>query len=96
MELAFPLDGSRATLSLAMPEGGSLGFTSIDNYRALAGAASMAKLNIISNELSAHTNSAYGASWAKVLAMAFKRWPSLRRDIILHLSIPGVTDDTSK
>ncbi|KFY05471.1 hypothetical protein V492_08523 [Pseudogymnoascus sp. VKM F-4246] len=81
---AFPLDGMRASLSVDIPEGESLGFTSIDNYRALAGAAGMAKLNIISNELGAYAKSAYGTSWAKVLSTLNPQFAAGVNQNVLH------------
>ncbi|KFY84304.1 hypothetical protein V500_09419 [Pseudogymnoascus sp. VKM F-4518 (FW-2643)] len=80
----FPLDGMRATLSMDIPEGESLGFISIDNYRALAGATGMAKLNIISNELGAYAKSAYGTSWAKVLATLNPQFAAGVNQNVLH------------
>ncbi|KFZ24069.1 hypothetical protein V502_01445 [Pseudogymnoascus sp. VKM F-4520 (FW-2644)] len=82
--VTFPLDGMRATLSMDIPEGESLGFISIDNYRALAGAAGMAKLNIISNELGAYAKSAYGISWAKVLATLNPQFAAGVNQNVLH------------
>ncbi|OBT89036.1 hypothetical protein VE02_02181 [Pseudogymnoascus sp. 03VT05] len=81
---AFPLDGMRAAASVDIPEGESLGFTSIDNYGALAGAAGMAGRNIISNEIGAYAKSAYGTSWAKVLSTLNPQFAAGVNQNVLH------------
>jgi hypothetical protein len=74
----------RAAASVDIAEGESLGFTSIDNYRALAGAAGMAGRNIISNELGAYAKSAYGTSWAKVLSTLNPQFAAGVNQNVLH------------
>ncbi|KAK2763925.1 hypothetical protein FQN54_009544 [Arachnomyces sp. PD_36] len=61
------LDGMKISTVVDIPEGESLGFTSIDNYRSIAGAAGMSQTNIISNEACAYEAAAYMTTWAKVL-----------------------------
>ena len=61
------LDGMKMIRELDIPEGESLGFKVLDNYRAIAGAAGMSGRNIISNEAAAYEEGAYMTTWAKVL-----------------------------
>ncbi|KAF3024971.1 hypothetical protein E8E14_013789 [Neopestalotiopsis sp. 37M] len=61
------LDSMRLAMGLDIPEGESLGFKVIDQYRVLAGATNMAGLNALSNELGAYSKAAYGTTWRKVL-----------------------------
>ncbi|KAJ0289923.1 hypothetical protein CBS470a_004136 [Colletotrichum nupharicola] len=61
------LDSMRIATTLDIPEGESLGFQVIDDYRVLAGANSFAGVNFISNELGAYNKAAYATTWAKIL-----------------------------
>ncbi|KAI8170339.1 hypothetical protein K4K49_010136 [Colletotrichum sp. SAR 10_70] len=61
------LDSMRIATTLDIPEGESLGFQVIDDYRVLAGANSFAGVNVMSNELGAYNKAAYATTWAKIL-----------------------------
>ncbi|ETS73496.1 hypothetical protein PFICI_14442 [Pestalotiopsis fici W106-1] len=61
------LDSMRLATGLDIPEGESLGFKVLDQYRTLAGATNMAGLNVLSNELGAYSKGAYATSWRKIL-----------------------------
>ena len=57
---------SSATL-LDVPEGESLGFKNLDDYRVLASARDMAGGELLSCEAAAYANGAYSTTWNKVL-----------------------------
>lgn len=65
----FPMDGVSVIPDIDIPEGESLGFSEgIDNWRAMAGANNMAQKTLLSNELGAYPELAYGTSWKRVIS----------------------------
>lgn len=59
----IPTDSMSAAAKLDIPEGESLGFANMGDWRALAGAANFANLNIVSNEACAFLNLPYQMGW---------------------------------
>jgi hypothetical protein len=55
----LPTDASMASAAIDIPEGESLGFKNLGDYRTLAGAANMKGLRLMSNEACAFAASAY-------------------------------------
>lgn len=59
----LPTDAMSASAAISIPEGESLGFKNMGDYRSLAGAANMMGLNLISNEACAFAGAAYSVTW---------------------------------
>ena len=59
----LPTEAMAAAAAIDIPEGESLGFKNMGDYRSLAGAANMKGLNLISNEACAFAASAYTVTW---------------------------------
>jgi hypothetical protein len=59
----LPTDAMRASAAVDIPEGESLGFKNMGDYRSIAGAANFAGLKVMSNEAGALANSAYTVTW---------------------------------
>ncbi|KAH9238540.1 hypothetical protein K456DRAFT_1935729 [Colletotrichum gloeosporioides 23] len=78
------LDSMRIATTLDIPEGESLGFQVIDDYRVLAGANSFAGVNFISNELGAYNKAAYATTWAKILGTVNPQFASGLTHNVLH------------
>ncbi|MFI1993388.1 glycosyl hydrolase [Actinoplanes sp. NPDC020271] len=60
-------DAIRSATLLDVPEGESLGFKNLDDFRVLAAARDMAGRRILSCEAAAYANGAYSTTWNKVL-----------------------------
>ncbi|MEV6345506.1 glycosyl hydrolase [Actinoplanes sp. NPDC051851] len=60
-------DAIRSATVLDVPEGESLGFKNLDDFRVLAAARDMAGKRILSCEAAAYANGAYSTTWNKVL-----------------------------
>lgn len=60
-------DAIRSATLLDVPEGESLGFKNLDDFRVLAAARDMAGRKILSCEAAAYANGAYSTTWNKVL-----------------------------
>jgi hypothetical protein len=60
-------DAISSAAILDIPEGESLGFHNLDDYRCLAGGRDMGGRRILSNELGAYAGGAYNTAWDKVL-----------------------------
>ncbi|GAA1652842.1 glycosyl hydrolase [Actinoplanes couchii] len=60
-------DAIRSATLLDVPEGESLGFKNLDDFRVLASARDMAGGRILSCEAAAYANGAYSTTWNKVL-----------------------------
>ncbi|KAI8245880.1 hypothetical protein K4K55_000145 [Colletotrichum sp. SAR 10_96] len=78
------LDSMRIATTLDIPEGESLGFQVIDDYRVLAGANSFAGVNIMSNELGAYNKAAYATTWAKILGTVNPQFAAGLTHNVLH------------
>lgn len=63
----LPTDAMGAMAALDIPEGESLQFKNLGDYRSVAGAANMAGLPLLSNEACAFANGAYSTTWQLVL-----------------------------
>ncbi|KAF9886174.1 hypothetical protein FE257_012000 [Aspergillus nanangensis] len=87
------MDGIQSAAEVDIPEGESLGFGAVDNYRSLAGAAVMANLSRVSNELGAYSHAAYATTWAKILATVNPEFVAGVSQNVLHgmsyLDAPG-------
>lgn len=59
----LPTEAMAASAAIDIPEGESLGFKNMGDYRSLAGAANMKGLKLISNEACAFAASAYSITW---------------------------------
>lgn len=60
-------DAIRSAAILDVPEGESLGFKNLDDYRALAGGRDMAGRELLSCEAGAYQGGAYNTTWDKLL-----------------------------
>lgn len=60
-------DAIRSATLLDVPEGESLGFKNLDDFRVLAAARDMAGATILSCEAAAYANGAYSTTWNRVL-----------------------------
>ncbi len=60
-------DAIRSATLLDVPEGESLGFKNLDDFRVLAAARDMAGRKILSCESAAYANGAYSTTWNRVL-----------------------------
>ncbi|GAA2873443.1 hypothetical protein Acy02nite_31170 [Actinoplanes cyaneus] len=60
-------DAIRSATLLDVPEGESLGFKNLDDFRVLAAARDMAGRKVLSCESAAYANGAYSTTWNKVL-----------------------------
>ncbi|KAH0443633.1 hypothetical protein CcaCcLH18_00946 [Colletotrichum camelliae] len=78
------LDSMRIATALDIPEGESLGFQVIDDYRVLAGAKSFAGVNIMSNELGAYNKAAYATTWTKILGTVNPQFAAGLTHNVLH------------
>lgn len=63
----LPTDAMGAMAAVNIPEGESLSFKNLGDYRSLAGAANMAGLRLLSNEACAFAGGAYSTTWQLVL-----------------------------
>ena len=69
-------DSMRAAAILDVPEGGSLGFENLDDYRVLADGRDMAGREILSCEAGAHQGGAHNSTWEKLLTAARTTTPA--------------------
>lgn len=77
-------DGIAAAATADIPEGESLGFEAIDDFRALAGAANMANITRLSNELGAYRKMSYATTWAMILATVNAEFAAGVNQNIIH------------
>jgi hypothetical protein len=61
-------DAVHAAAHLDVPEGESLGFKNLDDYRSLAGGRDLGGRRVLSNESGAFHGGAYGTTWKRMLA----------------------------
>lgn len=79
------LDGIRAAAEVDVLEGESLGFRdNIHNFRSLSGAASMAGITRVSNELGAYDRQAYETTWIKILGTVNPEFVAGVNQNVLH------------
>jgi hypothetical protein len=69
---------------LDIPEGESLGFHNLDDYRCLAGGRDMGGRRILSNELGAYAGGAYNTAWDKVLKTLGGEYAAGVNQTVLH------------
>ncbi|KFA60780.1 hypothetical protein S40285_06318 [Stachybotrys chlorohalonatus IBT 40285] len=62
-----PTDSMSAAAKVDIPEGESLGFKNLGDWRSLAGAANFANINMVSNEAGAFLGLSYQVSWDLLL-----------------------------
>ncbi|KAK2751220.1 secreted protein [Colletotrichum kahawae] len=74
----------RIATALDIPEGESLGFQVIDDYRVLAGANSFAGVNIMSNDLGAYNKAAYATTRNKILETVNPQFAAGLTHNVLH------------
>ncbi|MEV8569562.1 glycosyl hydrolase [Streptomyces sp. NPDC051322] len=79
---------------LDIPEGESLGFKNLDDYRCLAGARDMAGRTILSCESGAYTGGAYNTTWQKFLTTMGGAYAAGVNQTVVHgfsyATVPGV------
>jgi hypothetical protein len=63
----LPADCMSAMAALSIPEGETLEFKNLGDFRSLAGAANMAGLPLLSNEACAFAGGAYPTTWQEVI-----------------------------
>ena len=88
-------DAIRAAAELDIPEGESLGFKNLDDYRSLAGGRNMGGRIILSNEAAAYHSSAYATTWKRVLGTLNPIFAAGVNQTVLHgfayAEAPGAT-----
>jgi hypothetical protein len=79
---------------LDIPEGESLGFKNLDDFRALAGGRDMAGSTILSCESGAYTGGAYSTTWQKFLRTMGGAYAAGVNQTVIHgfsyAALPGV------
>ncbi|MFF6955074.1 glycosyl hydrolase [Streptomyces sp. NPDC008317] len=79
---------------LDIPEGESLGFKNLDDYRCLAGGRDMAGSTILSCESGAYTGGAYSTTWQKFLRTMGGAYAAGVNQTVIHgfsyAALPGV------
>jgi hypothetical protein len=77
-------DAISSAAILDIPEGESLGFHNLDDYRCLAGGRDMGGRRILSNELGAYAGGAYNTAWDKVLKTLGGEYAAGVNQTVLH------------
>jgi hypothetical protein len=77
-------DAIASAAILDIPEGESLGFHNLDDYRCLAGGRDMGGRRILSNELGAYAGGAYNTAWDKVLKTLGGEYAAGVNQTVLH------------
>ncbi|GLY92043.1 glycosyl hydrolase [Actinoallomurus iriomotensis] len=89
-----PTDAIASAAILDVPEGESIGFHNLDDWRSLAGGRDMAGRTVLSGEMGAYTGGAYNTTWKKFLLTAGGAYAAgLNRSVIhgfSYASAPGV------
>jgi hypothetical protein len=84
---------SSATL-LDIPEGESIGFKNLDDFRCMAGARDMAGRRLLSEELGAYLGGAYNTTWNRLLTTVGGQFAAGVNNLMLHgfayATAPGV------
>ncbi|WUD71271.1 glycosyl hydrolase [Streptomyces sp. NBC_00510] len=87
-------DAIRSAALLDIPEGESLGFKNLDDYRCLAGGRDMAGHTVLSCEAGAYTGSAYSTTWEKFLRTMGGAYAAGVNQTVVHgfsyATLPGV------
>ncbi|HEX2313881.1 MAG TPA: glycosyl hydrolase [Thermomonospora sp.] len=77
-----------------IPEGESLGFKNLDDYRALAGGRDLAGHRVLSSEAGAYQGGAYNTTWEKLLSTMGGAYAAGLNQTVLHgfsyATAPGV------
>ncbi|MGI8332409.1 glycosyl hydrolase [Actinomadura scrupuli] len=86
-------DAISSAAILDIPEGESIGFKNLDDFRCLAGARDMAGRRLLSEELGAYTGGAYNTTWEKVLKTVGGQFAAGVNNVMVHgfsyASAPG-------
>ncbi|MEV5831299.1 glycosyl hydrolase [Spirillospora sp. NPDC052242] len=77
-------DSMQAAAILDVPEGESLGFKNLDDYRALAGGRDMAGREVLSCEAGAYQGGAYNTTWEKLLLTMGGAYAAGLNQTVLH------------
>ncbi|MEV5751541.1 glycosyl hydrolase [Actinoallomurus sp. NPDC052308] len=87
-------DAIASAAILDVPEGESIGFHNLDDWRSLAGGRDMAGRKVLSGEMGAYTGGAYNTTWKKFLLTAGGAYAAgLNRSVIhgfSYATAPGV------
>jgi hypothetical protein len=87
-------DSIAAAAIVDVPEGESLGFRNLDDYRALAGGRDLGGRKVLSCEAGAYQGGAYGTTWKKVLLTMGGAYAAGLNQTVLHgfsyATAPGV------
>ncbi|WP_199484753.1 glycosyl hydrolase [Actinomadura craniellae] len=87
-------DSIQSAAIIDIPEGESLGFKNLDDYRALAGGRDMAGRKILSSEAGAYQGGAYNTTWEKLLLTMNGAYAAGLNQTVLHgfsyATAPGV------
>ncbi|MFG2004745.1 glycosyl hydrolase [Spirillospora sp. NPDC048911] len=87
-------DAIRSASIVDVPEGESLGFRNLDDYRALAGGRDMAGRTVLSCEAGAYQGGAYNTTWKKLLRTMGGAYAAGLNQTVLHgfsyATAPGV------
>ncbi|TDD04058.1 alpha-L-rhamnosidase [Nonomuraea deserti] len=86
-------DAIAAAAVLDIPEGESLGFKNLDDYRCLAGGRDLAGHEVLSSEAGAYAGGAYTTTWTKLLTTMGGAYAAGLNQTVLHgfsyASAPG-------
>ena len=82
----------QASALLDIPEGESLGFKNLDDYRRQAGARDLAGNKVLSNEAGATANGAYSTSKAALIHMTRSLAVALAPRVRVNAIAPAFTD----
>jgi hypothetical protein len=86
-------DAISSAAILDIPEGESIGFKNLDDFRCLAGARDMAGRELLSEELGAYLGGAYNTTWNKILKTVGGQFAAGVNNVVLHgfayASAPG-------
>ncbi|MFD0684807.1 glycosyl hydrolase, partial [Actinomadura fibrosa] len=77
-------DAMRSAAILDVPEGESLGFKNLDDYRALAGGRDLAGRTVLSCEAGAYQGGAYNTTWEKLLRTMGGAYAAGLNQTVLH------------
>ncbi len=86
-------DAISSAAILDIPEGESIGFKNLDDFRCLAGARDMSGRQLLSEELGAYLGGAYNTTWNKILKTVGGQFAAGVNNVMLHgfayASAPG-------
>ncbi|MFD0853560.1 glycosyl hydrolase, partial [Actinomadura adrarensis] len=87
-------DSIQAAATIDVPEGESLGFKNLDDYRALMGGRDMGGHKVLSSEAGAYQGGAYSTTWKKLLLTMGGAYAAGLNQTVLHgfsyATAPGV------